>query len=191
LSKVIPSTILYHPPIAQASVVPRRVKTTCHPDFRDSTAPRLTEWLYKFQDGFAYFTFRPRLSMSLEFFSSSNMKVSKSLVLGTVVTVALACDSCYGPATKDIHVRNVRRMQPGAQNATTMPKGPLEWGQINFLHTVSFLSLLLINQRHNFCESQNDLTGLYRLIHMDGWKVISRNKIMALIGETLHHSLNT
>ncbi|OCK79951.1 hypothetical protein K432DRAFT_298685 [Lepidopterella palustris CBS 459.81] len=26
-------------------------------------------------------------------------------------------------------------MQPGAQNATTQPKGPLEWGQINFLHT--------------------------------------------------------
>ncbi|KAF2030876.1 hypothetical protein EK21DRAFT_100181 [Setomelanomma holmii] len=26
-------------------------------------------------------------------------------------------------------------MQPDAQNATTTPKGPLEWGQINFLHT--------------------------------------------------------
>ncbi|KAF2113951.1 Metallo-dependent phosphatase-like protein [Lophiotrema nucula] len=26
-------------------------------------------------------------------------------------------------------------MQPDAQNATTGPKGPLEWGQINFLHT--------------------------------------------------------
>ncbi|KAF2853728.1 hypothetical protein T440DRAFT_487046 [Plenodomus tracheiphilus IPT5] len=26
-------------------------------------------------------------------------------------------------------------MQPDAQNATTSPKGPLEWGQINFLHT--------------------------------------------------------
>ncbi|EUC51348.1 hypothetical protein COCMIDRAFT_79311 [Bipolaris oryzae ATCC 44560] len=26
-------------------------------------------------------------------------------------------------------------MQPDAQNATTTPRGPLEWGQINFLHT--------------------------------------------------------
>ncbi|KAF1848677.1 ser/Thr protein phosphatase family [Cucurbitaria berberidis CBS 394.84] len=26
-------------------------------------------------------------------------------------------------------------MQPDAQNATTSPRGPLEWGQINFLHT--------------------------------------------------------
>jgi 2',3'-cyclic-nucleotide 2'-phosphodiesterase (5'-nucleotidase family) len=26
-------------------------------------------------------------------------------------------------------------MQPDAQNATTSPSGPLEWGQINFLHT--------------------------------------------------------
>jgi hypothetical protein len=75
------------------------------------------------------------------------MKLPKSFVLGTVVTVALACDSCYGPAAQDIHVRNVRRMQPGDQNATTLPKGPLEWGQINFLHTVSFLSLLLIIQQ--------------------------------------------
>lgn len=31
--------------------------------------------------------------------------------------------------------RNVRRMQPDAENATTGPRGPLEWGQINFLHT--------------------------------------------------------
>lgn len=26
-------------------------------------------------------------------------------------------------------------MQPDAQKATSGPKGPLEWGQINFLHT--------------------------------------------------------
>jgi len=31
--------------------------------------------------------------------------------------------------------RNVRRMQPDASNATTSPRAPLEWGQINFLHT--------------------------------------------------------
>lgn len=49
---------------------------------------------------------------------------------------ALACESCSnpqgGPAT---HVRNIRRMQPDANNATDGPKRPLEWGQLNFLHT--------------------------------------------------------
>jgi hypothetical protein len=42
-SSVIPSTILCHPLIAQASVVRRRVKTTCHPDFQVSTMLRSTE----------------------------------------------------------------------------------------------------------------------------------------------------
>jgi hypothetical protein len=28
-------------------------------------------------------------------------------------------------------------MQPGASDATVYPKSPLEWGQLNFLHTVS------------------------------------------------------
>jgi 2',3'-cyclic-nucleotide 2'-phosphodiesterase (5'-nucleotidase family) len=26
-------------------------------------------------------------------------------------------------------------MQPEAQNATSIPRGPLKWGQINFIHT--------------------------------------------------------
>jgi len=55
------------------------------------------------------------------------------------VAPALACEghnSCYGPLKDDVVLtRNVRRMQPDAQNATTTPKAPLEWGQINFLHT--------------------------------------------------------
>lgn len=48
----------------------------------------------------------------------------------------LACESSNnsqgGPAT---HVRNIRRMQPDANNATDGPKRPLEWGQLNILHT--------------------------------------------------------
>lgn len=44
--------------------------------------------------------------------------------------------SCYGPQNDIEYVRQVKRMQPGAPNATSLPKGPLEWGQINFLHTV-------------------------------------------------------
>ncbi|KAK2768377.1 hypothetical protein FQN54_000232 [Arachnomyces sp. PD_36] len=44
-----------------------------------------------------------------------------------------ACDSCNGPSS--LHKRLVPRMQPESLNATTKPKAPLEWGQINFLQT--------------------------------------------------------
>jgi 2',3'-cyclic-nucleotide 2'-phosphodiesterase (5'-nucleotidase family) len=65
-----------------------------------------------------------------------------SLTLTTIASLLAAvnaCEgdhSCYGPLKDDVVLtRNVRRMQPDAQNTTTAPKGPLEWGQINFLHT--------------------------------------------------------
>ena len=50
---------------------------------------------------------------------------------------ARACDDgCYGEPEHDVVLtRHVRRMQPDAQNATSGPRAPLEWGQINFLHT--------------------------------------------------------
>ena len=55
-------------------------------------------------------------------------------------SLAVACGdeehSCYGPQNNVEYVRQVKRMQPGAPNATYGPKAPLEWGQINFLHTV-------------------------------------------------------
>lgn len=47
----------------------------------------------------------------------------------------LACDRCYGPQDPADHVRNVPRMQPGALNATSLPRGPLAWGQIQFMQT--------------------------------------------------------
>ncbi|KAF2454181.1 Metallo-dependent phosphatase-like protein [Lineolata rhizophorae] len=47
----------------------------------------------------------------------------------------LACEVCDGAEEEVAMTRMVRRMQPDAQNATTGPKGPLEWGQINFLQT--------------------------------------------------------
>ena len=50
-------------------------------------------------------------------------------------TASFACDTCYGPTNYDIHTRHVRRQQPEALNATTAPRAPLEWGQLNFLHT--------------------------------------------------------
>jgi uncharacterized GH25 family protein len=65
------------------------------------------------------------------------MRSTLLLSLAAAVSSVLACDACYGPSSEVIHERNVRRMQPEAQNATVGPKAPLEWGQINFLHTVS------------------------------------------------------
>ncbi|KAL5385064.1 hypothetical protein DPSP01_004877 [Paraphaeosphaeria sporulosa] len=56
--------------------------------------------------------------------------------VAALAATALACDSCYGePAHDVVLTRHVRRMQPEAQNAISGPRGPLEWGQINFLHT--------------------------------------------------------
>lgn len=90
--------------------------------------------------------------------------ISASLFL---VRSAFACSSCYGPTNQIEHVRHVKRMQPGAANATYGPTRSLEvsippysvaiviviavvvakdnkytdlmllqWGQLNFLHTV-------------------------------------------------------
>lgn len=49
--------------------------------------------------------------------------------------LATACDSCYGPSNAMAHQRLAPRMQPDALNATSGPRGPLAWGQLNFLHT--------------------------------------------------------
>lgn len=66
------------------------------------------------------------------------MRTSRLLAFAIAFASALACEGdhgCYGPQNDVVLTRNVRRMQPDAQNATSGPKGPLEWGQINFLHT--------------------------------------------------------
>jgi hypothetical protein len=60
-----------------------------------------------------------------------------SLVAG--ISNSLACGDCSGANNHVEHVRHVRRMQPGAANATCGPTRALEWGQVNFLHTVSLL----------------------------------------------------
>lgn len=72
--------------------------------------------------------------------SSGTMRPVFLGTIATVVAAVVACGgsdaSCYGPLKDDVVLtRNVRRMQPDAQNTTTKPRGPLEWGQINFLHT--------------------------------------------------------
>ncbi|KAF1931806.1 uncharacterized protein M421DRAFT_417555 [Didymella exigua CBS 183.55] len=67
------------------------------------------------------------------------MRLQRLSVVASAIATAAACGgehSCYGPLRDDVVLtRNVRRMQPEASNATTSPRAPLEWGQINFLHT--------------------------------------------------------
>ena len=63
------------------------------------------------------------------------MPLLYSLILLASAGLVLACNDCYGPQNDVVLTRHVRRMQPDAQNATTGPKSPLEWGQINFLQT--------------------------------------------------------
>ncbi|KAJ4341202.1 hypothetical protein N0V87_001942 [Didymella glomerata] len=67
------------------------------------------------------------------------MRLQRLSVVASAIATASACGgehSCYGPLKDDVVLtRNVRRMQPDASNATTSPRAPLEWGQINFLHT--------------------------------------------------------
>jgi 2',3'-cyclic-nucleotide 2'-phosphodiesterase (5'-nucleotidase family) len=57
------------------------------------------------------------------------------LTLAFALPVAWACESCSSPAEDIVMTRNVKRMQPDAQAATSKPKGPLEWGQLNVLQT--------------------------------------------------------
>ena len=64
------------------------------------------------------------------------MKLFGSLVAAVAaIPATIACDGCYGPQNAVVLTRNIRRMQPDASNATSGPKGPLEWGQLNVLQT--------------------------------------------------------
>jgi 2',3'-cyclic-nucleotide 2'-phosphodiesterase (5'-nucleotidase family) len=60
---------------------------------------------------------------------------SRISLLALLLPIASACDSCYGPVNLVEHERVVRRMQPDASNSVSGPKGELEWGQLNFMHT--------------------------------------------------------
>ena len=63
------------------------------------------------------------------------MGLLSAFLLLSFSATSLACDSCFGPSNPTIHQRLSRRAQPESLNATTPPKKPLEWGQLNFLHT--------------------------------------------------------
>lgn len=58
-----------------------------------------------------------------------------AFVLALWASYAGACDNCYGPSNYEQHKRLVRRMQPESLNATTKPRGPLAWGQLNIIHS--------------------------------------------------------
>jgi len=60
---------------------------------------------------------------------------TSALALASVLSTAYACESCEHPERDVVLTRNVRRMQPDAQNASSLPRAPLAWGQLNFLHT--------------------------------------------------------
>lgn len=65
-------------------------------------------------------------------FTATTLSIAAGLIAGS-----RACDSCFGPINRVEHVRHVKRMQPDANDATYGPtRGALEWGQLNFLHTV-------------------------------------------------------
>ncbi|KAK4176093.1 Metallo-dependent phosphatase-like protein [Triangularia setosa] len=63
--------------------------------------------------------------------------VGRLLAATALGPLVLACDSCYGPIDEHVskHVRVVKRMQPGALDAQYGPTRPLQWGQLNVLHT--------------------------------------------------------
>lgn len=64
------------------------------------------------------------------------MKLTRTpLSLALFAGGALACGDCSAPHNEVVQTRLVRRMQPDAQNATSGPKAPLEWGQVNFIQT--------------------------------------------------------
>nr|OQO29820.1 hypothetical protein B0A51_01977 [Rachicladosporium sp. CCFEE 5018] len=58
-----------------------------------------------------------------------------SAFVGLLSSITLACESCEHPERDVVLTRNVRRMQPESQNATSSPRASLAWGQLNFLHT--------------------------------------------------------
>ena len=61
--------------------------------------------------------------------------VSLILNLAIAISSISACLSCEREEEPSVYPRIMRRMQPGAVDAATKPSGPLNWGELNFLHT--------------------------------------------------------
>lgn len=67
--------------------------------------------------------------------SASFLGAAVAVLLPSAVVGCGGDVDCYGNNQVE-YVRQVKRMQPGAPNASYNPTSPLQWGQINFLHTV-------------------------------------------------------
>jgi hypothetical protein len=97
--------------------------------------------------------------------------VSFVIGLAAIIPLAVACgtdgESCYGPVNTVEHVRHVKRIQPGAPDAPYGPKSALEWGQVNFLHTVGTRTTAIDQGRVKIQR----LSDLFRPIPMAGWLV--------------------
>lgn len=85
----------------------------------------------KFKDSLAFQVTLVRISPHV------NVKYTMNFVTAVsfLAVAVLACEDCSGPRSDGAQSRIVRRMQPGALNATGDHFAPLEWGQLNFLHT--------------------------------------------------------
>jgi 2',3'-cyclic-nucleotide 2'-phosphodiesterase (5'-nucleotidase family) len=60
---------------------------------------------------------------------------SMIIMLATLAATAYACEPCEHPERDVVLTRHVRRMQPEAIKAVSQPRAPLDWGQLNFMHT--------------------------------------------------------
>lgn len=105
-----------------------------------------------------------------------------TFLLATVLGLglpSLACESCEHPERDVILTRHIRRMQPDAENATTSPRGPLAWGQLNFLHTTD---------THGWLEGHLKVRVVKEIVLYFTWYpflTIYRKRTMGLIGVTL------
>jgi 2',3'-cyclic-nucleotide 2'-phosphodiesterase (5'-nucleotidase family) len=101
---------------------------------------------------------------------------SVTTVLATIITTAYAWEPCEHPERDVVLTRNVRRMQPEAIKAVSEPRAPLEWGQLNFMHT---------SDTHGWLVCHNALLVLVsQYTDTNSRKVTLKNRTMALTGAT-------
>jgi 2',3'-cyclic-nucleotide 2'-phosphodiesterase (5'-nucleotidase family) len=63
------------------------------------------------------------------------MFINQLCLLAIVAGIIVACNDCPRTQQDAVMIRYVRRSQPNAVNASLSPQAPLQWGQLNFLHT--------------------------------------------------------
>lgn len=140
--------------------------------------PSHGEEISNYESGRQFLLLEPNIARTKIKIYEENMIWPTAIVLLTAAAPLLACDNCYGPHDDAAHVRNVRRMQPGALNATVQPRAPLQWGQLNFLHTTD---------THGWLEGYV-CPGIYSgffTTNAEGIAGISRSRTTVQTGETM------